>query len=169
MSSSDQTSTNATAAEIVDNEAQNAQAEEIQPIQAELQTNQESQEEKEKPKRFVQIKVPKAVLKYNLKPQVISESGIVYLNAQDRTYYERTLKNPDLVVWLLCDNLEPNYTAKRFFENGWRMNIQVKIVETAKFDLMVSQGMCARLNNSHIVFHFHITYIFHAHYTHYTR
>ena len=91
-------------------------------------------------KQFVEIKVPKAILKYDLKPQVISDANIVFYNAQVKAYYQRTLKNPDLYVWLLCDNLEPNYTAKRIFETAWKNNIQVKIVEASKFDLIVSQG-----------------------------
>jgi RimK family alpha-L-glutamate ligase len=112
-----------------------------QPVQVELALNLDNmtEEEKQKAQKMIEIHVRQSELKYNLKPQVISDSRIIFYNAQDKAYYERQLKNPDLYVWLLVDNAEPNYTAKRIWECAYRQNIQVRIVETTKFDLIVSQ------------------------------
>ena len=97
-------------------------------------------------KKFIEMNVPKAHFeKYQFKPQVISENKIEFYNAQDVSYYQRELKNPVLTVWLLTHGpaegkpAKMNYTQKRLFETAWKMNIQVKIVETPRFDLVVSQ------------------------------
>jgi gamma-F420-2:alpha-L-glutamate ligase len=90
--------------------------------------------------QFVEIKVPKVDLKYNLKPQVIGESGIVFYNAQDLSYYRRQLKEPFLRVWVLTSNANDlKYVNKRIFEAGYANNIQVDFMETGKFDLVSSQ------------------------------
>jgi RimK family alpha-L-glutamate ligase len=67
------------------------------------------------------------------------------MNAQDLSYYRRELKNPILTVWLLTHgpgegkSAKMNYSQKRFFEEAWKMNIALKIVETPRFDLIASQ------------------------------
>lgn len=108
-----------------------------------------TEEEKTKLVQKIEIQVPKSELKYNLKPQVISENKITFLNAADKAFYERQLKDPELLVWLLLDNpQEYNYTAKRLWECAYRMNIQMKIIETHKLDLIVSQGTTLSSTNS---------------------
>lgn len=39
----------------------------------------------------------------------------------------------------IANNKSLNYVNKRIWESGFRNNIQVRILETAKFDLIVSQ------------------------------
>jgi RimK family alpha-L-glutamate ligase len=96
-------------------------------------------------KKFVEVKVSKHQMqKYNFVPQVISENKILFLNAQNLAFYDRELKNPNLTVWLLSGGNEQkpnatlNYTIKRLFETAWNMNIQLKICDTNKFDLVIS-------------------------------
>jgi gamma-F420-2:alpha-L-glutamate ligase len=74
-----------------------------------------------------------------LKPQVIGETGIVFYNAQDLTYYQRELSDPLLTVWLLTHNANDlKYVNKRLFEVAYAQNIQLRIMETHKFDLISS-------------------------------
>ncbi|KAL0485981.1 hypothetical protein AKO1_012284 [Acrasis kona] len=105
-----------------------------------------SEDEGEDNKRYIEISVPKSEIIYKLKPQVIGDSGIKFYNAQDLAYYDRLLKEPLFTLWVLTANVKKlNYVNKRIWEAGWRNNIQVRLLETAKFDLIVSQEGVADL------------------------
>jgi gamma-F420-2:alpha-L-glutamate ligase len=96
---------------------------------------------------IIQIEVPKAYTKYNLKPQVIGDNKITFYNAQDDTFYKRDLTDPILVLWLLTNKEEGHklYSNKRFFEVAWRHKIQVRCMCVAKFDMIVSQEGMGRI------------------------
>ncbi len=84
--------------------------------------------------------------KYKFRPKVIGESkSITLMNAKDDAYYYRKLKDPIAVLWLLTVGgrgkrpIHLNYTMKRLYEKGHKMNIQVEFKETHLFDLVASQ------------------------------
>lgn len=90
---------------------------------------------------IIQIEVPKAYISYKLKPKVIGDNKITFYNAEDENFYERKLKDPILTVWLLSNDIKNKmlYSNKRFFEVGWRNNIQicVKVTYSHKYNLII--------------------------------
>jgi RimK family alpha-L-glutamate ligase len=90
---------------------------------------------------MIQIDVPKSLVQYNLKPQVIGDNKILFYNAQDGEFYKREVSEPILELWLLTNKEEgfKLYSNKRFFEVAWRHKIQVRCMIVGKFDMIVSQ------------------------------
>jgi RimK family alpha-L-glutamate ligase len=113
------------------------ETEEHVDINAGYESGEESVNQEEP--QYVTIKVPKSEMKYNLKPKVINNSSITFYNAQDIAYYRRKLKNPSLTVWILSASAENIlYANRRIIETGWRMNVQVNVMEVSKFEIIVS-------------------------------
>ena len=64
----------------------------------------------------------------------------MFLNAHDPRFYKRELLNPSLTVWVLSQlSIEKSHALKRMFESAWRQNIQLKVMEVDKFELIASQ------------------------------
>ncbi|KAL0481911.1 alpha-L-glutamate ligase [Acrasis kona] len=110
-------------------------------VEADYSSGGESDNETE----IIQLDVPKSYIKYKLKPKVIGDNKITFYDAEDVEFYNRVLPEPLLIVWLLSKDSKLLYTSKRFFESGWKNNIQVYIRETHKFDLVVSQEGLSRI------------------------
>lgn len=84
----------------------------------------------------IEITIEKSTLKYKPQPKVIGEN-IIYINAQDTSFYEKKLSNPLLTVWLLSSvSTSYNYSKKRLIETAQKMNIQLIVMDTQKFDLI---------------------------------
>mmetsp|Transcript_9397 Transcript_9397/g.13910 ORF Transcript_9397/g.13910 Transcript_9397/m.13910 type:complete len:496 (-) Transcript_9397:59-1546(-) len=90
------------------------------------------------------VSIPKSYLKYKLEPKLVGKNKLLCLNAQDLNFYfNRTLSKPILTLWILTKRVSRlTYASKRFFEEGWNMNIQVIFVQTSSLDMIVtSEGL----------------------------
>jgi hypothetical protein len=87
----------------------------------------------------VYVQVSRADAAYNLQPIHCGRS-VVFLNAQDPRFYKRELPKPSLNVWVLSQlGVHESHALKRIYESGWRQNIQVKILQVDKFELVATK------------------------------
>lgn len=87
----------------------------------------------------VHVQVSSADAVYQLKP-IHCGRNVVFMNAQDPAFYKRELRSPALTVWILCGlSISQSHALKRLFESGWRQNIQIKVMEINKFELVASK------------------------------
>ena len=88
---------------------------------------------------IVHVQVSRADAAYQLQPLHCGRQ-VVFLNAANSAFYHRELASPSLHVWLLAQMpIEQSHALKRLFESGWRQNIQVKVMEINKFELVASK------------------------------
>ncbi|KAG2393783.1 hypothetical protein C9374_003547 [Naegleria lovaniensis] len=102
-------------------------------------TSSSTQEEEQ-----TSILVPRNFILHNLQPSLIGEKEIVFYNAQDPTFYQMNLENPQFTIWLLCREVKYLYSQKRLFECAWHANIQLKLMEIGRFEFVVLKG-CSKL------------------------
>ncbi|CEO95485.1 N-acetylaspartylglutamate synthase [Plasmodiophora brassicae] len=83
----------------------------------------------------VTVTVPASFTKFNLQPVHYGPS-VVYLNAQDDGFYNQTLREPTIKVWVLGKTDDTvGYVRRRLWEASFSRNIALKFVATYRFDL----------------------------------
>lgn len=88
----------------------------------------------------VSVTVPENFTRYNIQPLHYGPS-VIYLNAQDVSFYQQTLSNPALIVWCLvrCEQID-GYVKRRLWEASFARNICMRFMATYRFDLLASKG-----------------------------
>ncbi|KAF0974195.1 hypothetical protein FDP41_006805 [Naegleria fowleri] len=88
------------------------------------------------------ILVPSSYIQYCLCPTLI-QGKIACYHAQDISFYKRELHkshddtSPLLTIWIICREIKPLYSQKRFFECAWQRKIQVRLMEMNKFECVM--------------------------------
>mmetsp|Transcript_7196 Transcript_7196/g.26952 ORF Transcript_7196/g.26952 Transcript_7196/m.26952 type:complete len:405 (-) Transcript_7196:181-1395(-) len=76
---------------------------------------------------------------FNWNPKRVSDD-VVYWNCENPKFYETAKpENPLFSVWILSASKGVGYANRRFFEEAFLQNIEVKIARINKFNLSMSQ------------------------------
>ncbi|KAG2379554.1 hypothetical protein C9374_006671 [Naegleria lovaniensis] len=124
-------------------QSSNPEDKDLITLQATVVTHHQNKNTPLLPATSLPILVPSSYIPYKLSPTLI-QGKITCHHAQDVSFYKREFHHtPLFTVWIICREIKPLYSQKRFFEHAWQRNIQVRLMEMNKFECLVATNSCS--------------------------